>query len=214
MATIKTIFGKALKLFNINLQPHQAIPATSYFFTMLMHAYFAPMLVKTSISELPPQWLSFETVWCCLASLFVGIMWKGKFRLAAVKNFAVLATAESACAFCLGLWLAFVQWNVWVYAIFSLLYVSIISLTISRCIMVFKSKLWNEKSRELHDNTQSVIGDIALCIGGIASIVACPSLKLALVLFGLCCVVDDIGWIITYIKLKKTLIEENKEDEK
>lgn len=119
--------------------------------------------MKTSISELPAQWLSFETVWCCVASLVVGIMWKGKFRAAAVKWFAVLAIAESACGFSLGMWLAFVQWNVWVYAIFSLLYVSIISLTISRCIMVFKTKLWNEKSRELHDNTQSVIGDIALC---------------------------------------------------
>ena len=210
MTTIKTIFGKALKFFNINLQPHQAIPATSYFFTMLMHAYFAPILVKTSISELPPQWLSFETVWCCLASLSVGIMWKGKFRSTVIKNFAILAIAESTCAFCLGLWLAFIRWNVWVYAIFSLLYVSIISLTISRCIMVFKSKLWNEKSRELHDNTQSVIGDIALCLGGIASIVICPPLKLALVLFGICCVVDDIGWIITYVKLKKNLIEDEK----
>lgn len=211
MYRIKTLFGKALKFFNINLQPHQAIPATSYFFTMLLHAYFAPMLMKTAISQLPPQWLSFETVWCCIASLFVGVMWKGKFRLAAVRNFAILATAESICGICLGLWLAFVQWNVWVYAIFSLLYVSIISLTISRCIMVFKSKLWNEKSRELHDNTQSVIGDIALCLGGIIAIVACPSLKLALVLFGICCVVDDIGWILTYLKLKDILLKEEKE---
>ena len=205
---MKNLWTKLLKLLNINLQPHQAIPATSYFFTLLLHSYFFPVLMKTSISELPAQWLSFETVWCCVASLVVGIMWKGKFRAAAVKWFAALAIAESACGFSLGMWLAFVQWNVWVYAIFSLLYVSIISLTISRCIMVFKTKLWNEKSRELHDNTQSIIGDIALCVGGVLAIVACPPLKLALVLFGLTCVIDDIGWIVTYLKLRNVLKEE------
>ena len=73
--------------------------------------------------------------------------------------------------------------------------------------MVFKTKLWNDKSRELHDNTQSVIGDIALCLGGIAAIVACPSLTVALVLFAGSCVADDIGWIVTYRKLKADLIK-------
>ena len=140
-----------------------------------------------------------------MASLIVGILWKGKFREKAIKNFAFLAIAESAAGFSLAMWLVFVSWNVWVYAVFALLYVSIISLTIGRCVMVFKTKLWNDKSRELHDNTQSVIGDIALLIGGLMAIVCCPSLNAALSLFGIACIVDDIGWIATYLKLKDVL---------
>ena len=193
------------KFLNINLQPHQHLPAASYFVSLLLHSYYGPMLVKTSISELPPQWLSFETVWCCISSLLIGICWKGKFREIAVKWFAILASIESICGFSLGMWLAFIGWNVWLYAVFSLMYASVVSLTINRCIMVFKTKLWNDKSRELHDNTQSVIGDIALCLGGIAAIVACPSLTVALVLFAVSCVADDIGWIVTYRKLKADL---------
>ena len=105
-------------------------------------------------------------------------------------------------------WLAFVSWNVWIYAVFSLLYVSLVSLTVSRCIMVFKTKIWNEKSRELYDNTVSIIRDLALIAGGLMAMMLCPSLKLALVLWGLACIVDDIGWILTWFKLKDRLKEE------
>lgn len=133
------------------------------------------------------------------------MVWKGNFRKAVLKNFVLFAIVESVTAFCLAMWLAFVAWNVWIYAIFSLLYVSLVSLTISRCIMVFKTKLWNEKTRELHDNTASVVRDLALIIGGLMAMIFCPSLKLALVLWGIACVVDDIGWIITWLKLKDIL---------
>lgn len=133
------------------------------------------------------------------------MVWKGNFRKAVLKNFVLFAVVESVTAFCLAMWLAFVAWNVWIYAIFSLLYVSLVSLTISRCIMVFKTKLWNEKTRELHDNTASVVRDLALIIGGLMAMIFCPSLKLALVLWGIACVVDDIGWIITWLKLKDIL---------
>ena len=91
---------------------------------------------------------------------------------------------------------------------FSLLYVSLVSLTVSRCIMVFKTKIWNEKSRELYDNTASIIRDLALIAGGLMAMLLCPSLKLALVLWGLACIVDDIGWILTWFKLKDRLKEE------
>ena len=96
------------KFLNINLQPHQHLPAVSYFLSLLLHSYYGPMLMKTVITELPPQWLSFETVWCCISSLLIGICWKGKFREIAVKWFAVLASVESICGLVLGMWLAFV----------------------------------------------------------------------------------------------------------
>ena len=197
--------AKVFKFFNINLQKHQGLLALTMFISVLLNAYFCPVLCKVSVSALPSQWLAFEGVWCCTVSLLIGMVWKGNFRKAVLKNFVLFAIVESVTAFCLAMWLAFVAWNVWIYAIFSLLYVSLVSLTISRCIMVFKTKLWNEKTRELHDNTASVVRDLALIIGGLMAMIFCPSLKLALVLWGIACVVDDIGWIITWLKLKDIL---------
>ena len=200
--------AKVFKFFNIQLQPYQGPLALSMFFSVLLNAYFCPVLFKTAVTALPSQWLAFEGVWCCTVSLLIGMVWKGNFRKAVLRNFVWFAIIESAASFCLGMWLAFVSWNVWVYAIFSLLYVSLVSLTISRCIMVFKTKVWNEKSRELHDNTASVVRDLALILGGILAIIFCPPLKLALILWGIACVVDDIGWIFTWFKLKDKLKED------
>lgn len=199
------MMSKIFKFFNIQLQPYQGLLALSMFFSIMLQAYFGPMLCKTVISVLPAQWLSFETVWCCISSLLIGMMWKGGFRRIVLKNFVWLAIIESVIAICLAMWLAFVAWNVWIYAIFSLLYVSLVSLTISRCIMTFKTKIWNEESRELYDNTASIVRDLALILGGLMAILFCPSLKLALVLWGIACIVDDIGWILTWFKLKDKL---------
>ena len=181
--------------------------AVSCFVSLLLNAYFGPVLFKTAVSALPAQWLSFETVWCCFASLLVGVMWKGRFRANAIRWFAILAIAESAAGFCLGLWLAFVRWNVWVYAIFALLYVSVVSLTVGRCVMAFKSRLWNEKAREMYDNTDQIVRNVALLAGGLAAIIACPSLNTALALFAATCVIDDIGWITVYLKCRDRLVE-------
>lgn len=196
------------RLFNIRLQPYQGPLALSAFISVMLNAYSGPILCKTAVTELPAQWLSFETVWCCVCSLIVGMFWKGKFRKAALDNFIAFAIAESVAGVCLAAWLVVAGWNVWVYAAFSLLYVSVVSMTINRCIMVFKTKIWNEKSRELHDNTASVVRDLALVIGGTCAMLLCPGLKTALILWGAACLVDDMGWIMTWFKLKDVL-EEN-----
>ena len=198
---------KIFNFFNIQLQPYQGPLALSMFISVLLHAYFGPVICKTTITELPSQWLAFEGVWCCTASLLIGMVWKGSFRILALKSFIWFAIAETIAGVVLAMWLVLVTWNVWVYSIFSLLYVSLVSLTIGRCVMVFKTKIWNEKSRELHDNTAAVVRDLALIIGGIAAMLFCPSLKLALILWGIANVVDDIGWIIIWFKLKDKLKE-------
>lgn len=192
--------AKLFSFFNIKLQQNQWPIALSCFLSLIVNSYIGPILCKTAISQLPAQWLSFETIWCCLTGLAISMLWKGKLREKALKWFVVLASIESLAGLCLGLWLAFVGWNVWVYSIFSLLYISIVSITISKCIMAFKSRLWNEQARELYDNTDNIIRNIGLMIGGVLAIIMCPSLKLALTLFAFACVLDDIGWICTYIK--------------
>ena len=60
------------------------------------------------------------------------MFWKGKFRKAALDNFIIFAVAESVASICLAAWLVIYGWNVWVYATFSLLYVSVVSMTINK----------------------------------------------------------------------------------
>ena len=40
-----------------------------------------------------------------------------------------------------------------------------------------------------------------------------PSLKTAILLWGVGCIFDDIGWIIVYNKTKRRIIETRKEDD-
>ena len=70
--------------------------------------------------------------------------------------------------------------------------------------MAFKVKLWIEKEREIYDNN-SIIGGIVCIIGFTAALLFMPSLKTALFILAICCIIDDIGWIIVYSKNKNTL---------
>lgn len=71
--------------------------------------------------------------------------------------------------------------------------------------MAFKAKLWIEKDREVYDNNVSIVGGIVCVVGYVFALVALPSLKVSLFLWSLCCIFDDIGWIIVYNKNKETL---------
>ena len=194
------------RFLNIKVQPNQGILLASSSISGLLYAYSNPMIVKEVISNLPPQWLSIEAIWCSVATLIIGMLWKGKLRLVAIKNFALFALAESFLAFTLSMILVFVYYNVWIFAVATLLYSSVITNFICKCIMMFKTKLWLEKSREEYDNTDSVVRSIIMILGfGVATFMM-PSLKTAIAIWGTACVFDDIGWIVTYRKTKKTIL--------
>ena len=194
------------RFLNIKIQPNQGILLASSSISGLLYAYSNPMIVKEVISNLPPQWLSIEAIWCSVATLIIGMLWKGKLRLVAIKNFALFALAESFLAFTLSMILVFVYYNVWIFAIATLLYSSVITNFVCKCIMMFKTKLWLEKSREEYDNTDSVVRSIIMILGfGVATFMM-PSLKTAIAIWGTACIFDDIGWIITYRKTKQTIL--------
>lgn len=205
-------FKKILDLLNIKTQKNQSWLLWSCWISAFSHSYIWPMLCKTTISSLPPQWISFEGLWLCLSSLLIGMCWKGKFRSFAIKWFMHLAVAESALGFLLAMWLCFVSWNVWVWAVFSLTYISLITITIQKCEMVFRSKLWQERARELYDNSRSIVADMAMVMGSLLGILLVPSLEVALFIYGCCCVFDDIGWIVVYHKTRSSLLREEEGD--
>ena len=71
--------------------------------------------------------------------------------------------------------------------------------------MTFKAKLWPEKEREIYDNNFSIVSSITCITGFGMALIVMPSLKIALLIWGLCCIIDDFGWIIVYNRNRKIL---------
>ena len=196
---------KILNLINVHPDKNQKWILLSLFFSGLLITYVHPAIVKEIYSSLPAEWIAFESLSSSIAGLIVGILWKGKVRYLATRNFMIFAITESVLGCALGLFLVFVYYNVWIFAIVSLIYSAFITTFVAKCIMAFKAKLWVEKDREIYDNNQSVIAGIVCIIGFTAALVFMPSLKVSIFLWGLCCIIDDIGWIIVYNKNKYEL---------
>lgn len=73
--------------------------------------------------------------------------------------------------------------------------------------MMFQSKLWNGKEREMYDNTASIFRNGVAMLGFAIAILAMPSLDTAIFLWGIGCVFDDIGLVVVYRKTRKRIIE-------
>lgn len=198
---------KILSLINIHPDSNQKYLLISLVISGLLITYAHPTLLKVLVSELPAQWIAFQSLSMSIAGLLIGMIWKGKLRENAIKYFFYLALVESVCGCLLGLYLCFISFNVWIFAIASLIYSSLISTFVGKCIMAFKAKLWIEKDREIYDNNASIVSGIVCVVGYLFAILALPSLKLSLFLWSICCIIDDIGWIIVYKINKTKLIE-------
>lgn len=154
-----------MKLANIHSDSNQKWILISLFLSGLLMTYAHPTLFKTIVSELPAEWLAFDSLSCSICGLLIGMIWKGKLRVKVIKYFLIFAIAESLCGCLLGLYLTFIKFDVWVYAIASLIYCNVVSLFVGKCIMTFKAKLWIEKEREIYDNNTSIVGGIVCVIG-------------------------------------------------
>lgn len=201
------IFQKILTFFNIQPNENQKWLLLSMFFSGLLVTYSNPTITKAIISELPAEWLAVQALVSSIAALVIGMLWKGKIRLKAIKWFFGLTISESVIGCLLSWYLAFIDYNVWVFAIASLIYTTFITMFVGKCIMAFEAALWNDKERELYDNNQSIVASIVCIIGYAFALLLLPPLKVSLFLWGLCCIIDDIGWIYIYYKNKEKLIK-------
>lgn len=204
-----TLMLRFLNLFknmlNIQVQENQVYLLFSSAISGLIYTYSNPPIVKEIISKLPAEYISFEGAWFCLSALIVGAIWKNRARKFAIRFFVCIALSESIGFFILSSYLVFVNYNVWVFAIMTLLYSSVITTFVGKCIMMFQSKLWNGKEREMYDNTNSIFRNGVAMIGFAIAILYMPSLNTAILLWGIGCIFDDIGWIIVYTKTEKNL---------
>ena len=205
---MKQVLGWLKRIFNIQIQENQGCLLFSSAISGLIYTYSNPPIVKEIISKLPAEYISFEGAWFCMSALIIGAIWKNKTREFAMRFFTWLALTESIGSFLLAFYLVFINYNVWVFALLTLFYSSIITTFIGKCIMMFQSKMWNGKSREMFDNTASIFRNGVAMLGFLIAILAMPSLKTAILLWGVGCVFDDIGWIIVYTRNRKTIMDE------
>lgn len=204
---------KILKLLNLGeIDDNQKWILIFAFVTGLVYTYISPVLLKAVISALPEEWIAFQSLFFAGSSLLIGFIWKGRFRKAIIHRFIIFCIGECTAGFLVSLYLVFIHYNIWVYAISSLIYTSMITVLVGKCIMAFKSKLWNEHARERYDNNNSIVGGIVCLAGFSAALLFMPSLKISLILWGSTCLLDDVGWIIVYIKNKDKLKETENEN--
>jgi len=201
------IISKILTLLNIHADNNQKWLLISMFFSGLLTTYVSPQISKSVITQLPAEWIAFEALFSSIVGLIIGITWKGKFRHNIIQYFIIFCICECLAGFVMAMYLVFINYNVWVLAITQLIYCNFICTLVSKCIMAFKAKLWVEKEREIYDNNAQIVTGIVCIFGYLLAIIALPSLKLALFLWSICCIIDDIGWIIVYKINKKKLIE-------
>ena len=76
-------------------------------------------------------------------------------------------------------------------------------------LMVFKSKLWNNKDREIYDNNVEIVACLTSILGYLIAIIAEPNIYFAIFLWGIAYLVDDIGWAIVYFKNKELLSKDD-----
>ena len=198
---------KILGWLNIHPDENQKWLLLSAFFSGLLVTYASPAITKVIITALPAEWIAFEALFGSLSGLLIGMVWKDNVRDKAMKYFMWLAISESVIGCLLAMFLCFIYYNVWVFAIVSLLYTSFISIFVGKCIMAFKPKLWNDKAREVYDNNYSIVSGIVCVTGYGLALIAMPSLQVSLFLWGLCCILDDIGWIYVYYKNSEKIKE-------
>ena len=194
--------GKILKILNLKLDRNQSYIFISLLISGLLITYVYPTIIKEVYSSLPAEWIAFESLFMSLSSLIIGMIWRNKFRQKIIKHFLIFLFFETILGVGLILWLLFINYNFSVLAIMSLFFTSFITLFVEKCTMVFKSKLWNNDTREQYDNNYSIITGLICIIGGIFALLISPTLKVSLMLWGIAYTVDDIGWALVYIKNK------------
>ena len=190
--------AKILGFLSIHPDRNQSWILFSLVISGLLLTYAHPTITKAVISALPSEWIAFESMSFALSGLVIGMLWKNRVREIAIQWFFWICIFECSVGFLFNMYLCFICYNVWLLAITSLIYNSLIVNFVAKCVMVFKSKLWNDRGREIYDNNHAIVTNIVCLLGYLMAILFAPSLQVSLFLFGICCIFDDIGWIVVY----------------
>lgn len=197
-----------LNLFNLKLDNNQKYIVVSLILCGLLCSYISPVIVKDIYTKLPSEWIAFESLVGSISGFLISIFWRDTIRKQVIKKFLTLVTGETVCGILVCAYLLLIDYNVWVLAIAQLIYTTFITSFVCKCIMVFKSKLWNNKDRETYDNNMEIVACLTSILGYLIAILAEPDIHLAIFLWGTAYLVDDIGWAIVYFKNKELLAKD------
>lgn len=196
------------KKLNLHADRNQTLILVWVFVFGLINTYIGPTITKELVSNLPAEYIAFQALASSICGFIIGVLWQGGIREKAIKWFIPLALTESIVACSLGIYLLFIDYNVWIFAIASLLYSCLVTIFISKCIMSFRSKLWEgHNEREAYDNNNSIVGGITCIVGFGLALLFLPSLKVALGLWSISCLFDNLAWCYVYYKNKTLLIK-------
>ena len=92
------LFKRLLDLLNIHPDENQRWTLSTLFIVGLLDAYVEPAISKAWVTELPAEWLAFQSLFYSVVGLFIGMIWKGWVRRKAIQWFTVLCIIEQASA--------------------------------------------------------------------------------------------------------------------
>ena len=196
---------KILNLFNLKLDSNQKYIIVSLILCGLLCSYISPVIIKDIYTKLPSEWIAFESLVGSISGFLISIFWRDTIRRQAIKKFLTLVIGETVCGILICAYSLLIDYIIWVLAIAQLIYTTFITSFVCKCIMVFKSKLWNNKDRETYDNNIELVSCLTSILGYLIAILAEPDIHLAIFLWGIAYLVDDIGWAIVYFKNKELL---------
>ena len=198
-----------LNLINLKLDNNQKYIVVSLILCGLLCSYVSPVIIKDIYTKLPSEWIAFESLVGSISGFLLSIFWRGVIRKQAIKKFLLLVISETICGILVCGYLLLIDYNIWVLAIAQLIYTAFITSFVCKCIMVFKSKLWNNKDREIYDNNIEIVACLTSILGYLTAIIVEPNIYLAIFLWGIAYLVDDIGWAIVYFKNRELLSKED-----
>ena len=198
-----------LNILNLKLDSNQKYIVVYLILCGLLCSYVSPVIIKDIYTKLPSEWIAFESLVGSISGFLISIFWRGVIRKQAIKKFLLLVIGETVCGILVCAYLLLIDYNIWVLAIAQLIYTTFITSFVCKCIMVFKSKLWNNKDREIYDNNIEIIACLTSILGYLTAIIVEPNIYLAIFLWGIAYLVDDIGWAIVYFKNRELLSKDD-----
>ena len=87
MRIVCRYFNKMLGMLNIHLDENQKWIGLWFFIFGLIATYITPSITKEIITNLPAEWIAFESLFVSISALLIGVIWKGKVREKAINSF-------------------------------------------------------------------------------------------------------------------------------
>lgn len=178
----------------------------------LLGAFVAPTINKFIMSNISERFIAFQGIAGITGALIAECSWKAsKFSARIKKSFVALILVENLL--CVGLvsYLIFVDKNVELYAIGSVVTSTLIGEYTSLAIRSFKNHLWSGDDRDRYDNNQGIVGGIVAVSGLFLAAIVIPTVDQALWIWAAETGFSGLGWVIVYRRHRSELVGDKKD---